>query len=173
MIQLGVTMILEFIFDIDKLLLIIYCIRVGIKTYVQLQQPPWSTALAKPRLAVLLILVLSVLTVNLNEDVIEEESWIIDKLILLLVHQHSPQNWQTFFEFATYTGSSTFLLVFTMASTIVLLLARRRLDALLLSVSTLKAAALVYKIKLAINRARTTFGKQNGIGAPVFPVVTP
>lgn len=162
-------MILEFIFDIGKLLLIIYCIRVGIRTYVQLQQPTWSTALAKRRLAVLLILVLSVLTVKLAEDVIEGELGIIDKAILLFVHQHAPQNWQAFFEFVTYTGSSTFLLVFTIASTIVSLLARRRFDALLLSVSALSAAAVVYIIKLAVNRARPTLWETEWYWGSSFP----
>lgn len=162
-------MILKFILDISKLLLIIYCIQAGIRTYVQLQQPTWSTPLAKHHLTVLLILVLGVLAVKLIEDVIDGESGIIDKAILLFVHLHVPRQLASFFVFVTYTGSSTFLLIFTFASTIVLLFAKRRFDALFLSMSVLSAAAVVYLIKLAVNRDRPTLWETEWYWGSSFP----
>ena len=162
-------MILEFIFDLGKLLLIIYCIRWGIGTYVQLQQPTWSAPLAKRRLTVLLLLVLGVLAVKLIEDVIDEESGIVDKTILLFIHKYVPHQLTNLFEVVTYTGSSTFLLVLTIVSTIALLLARRRFDAILLSVSVFGAAVAVYVIKLAVNRVRPTLWETDWYWGSSFP----
>ena len=162
-------MILEFIFDLGKLLLIISCIRWGIRTYVQLQQPTWSAPLAKRRLTVLLLLVLGVLAVKLIEDVIDEESGIVDKTILLSVHKYVPHQLKDFFEVVTYTGSFNFLLVLTVVSAIALLLVRRRFDALLLSVSVLSAAVAVYVVKLAVNRIRPTLWETDSYWGSSFP----
>ena len=162
-------MILEFIFDLGKLLLIIYCIWWGIRTYVQLQQPTWSAPLAKRRLTVLLLLVLGVLAVKLIEDVIDEESGIVDKQILLFVHTYVPHQLTNFFEVVTYTGSFNFLLVLTVVSTIAFLLAGRRFDALLLSVSVLNAAVVVYVVKLAVNRVRPTLWETDSYWGSSFP----
>lgn len=162
-------MILEFIFDLGKFLLIIYCIRWGIRTYVQLQQPTWSAPLAKRRLTVLLLLVLGVLAVKLIEDVIDEESGIVDETILLFVHKYVPHQLKNFFELVTYTGSFNFLLVLTVVSAIALLLVRRRFDALLLSVSVLSAAVSVYVVKLAVNRIRPTLWETDSYWGSSFP----
>jgi undecaprenyl-diphosphatase len=162
-------MILEFIFDLAKLVLIVYCIRWGIRTYVQLQQPTWSAPLAKRRLAVLLLLVLGVLAAKLIEDVTTEESGPVDKTILLFVHQYVPHQLTNFFEVVTYTGSFAFLLVLTLLSTVALLLARRRFDALLLSASVLCAAVVVYVVKLAVNRVRPTLWETDWYWGSSFP----
>ncbi len=146
----------EFFFDVGKLLLIIYCIRWGIQTDVQLRQPTWSAPLAKRRLTVLVILVLGVLTVKLIEDVLDDESGAVDKAVLLFVHTYTPTQLTGFFEWITFTGSSAFLVVLTALSTVALLLGRRRLDALLVSVSVSGAAAVVNVVKLAVNRVRPT-----------------
>ena len=162
-------MIIEFMFDLAKLLLIVYCIAWGMRTYVQLQQPTWSAPLAKHRLTVLLLLILGVLVVKLIEDVIDEESGLVDKIILLFVHKYVPHQLTNFFEVVTYTGSFNFLLVLTVMSTIALLLARRRFEALLLSVSVLSAAVVIYVVKLAVNRARPTLWETDLYWGSSFP----
>ena len=169
MTPLDAPAILEFIFDLGKLLLIIYCIRWGIRTYVQLQQPTWSAPLAKRRLSVLLLLVLGVLAVKVIEDVIDEESGIVDRTILLFIHEHAPHELTEFFEVVTYTGSFNFLLALTVVSTIAFLLASRRREAFLLSVSVLSAAVLVYVVKLAVNRVRPTLWETDSYWGSSFP----
>jgi undecaprenyl-diphosphatase len=159
----------EFIFDLGKLLLIIYCIRWGIRTYVQLRQPTGSAPLAKRRLTVLVILVLGVLTVKLIEDVLDDESGVVDKAVLLFVHTYTPHQLTGFFEWITYTGSSTFLLVLTPVSTVALLLVKRRFDALLLLVSVSGAAAVVYLVKLAVQRVRPALWDTQWYWGSSFP----
>ena len=162
-------MIFEAILDLGKLLLIVYCLRWAIRTYVQIQQPAWSKALAKRRLAVLLVLVFSVLAIKLVEDVLDGESGIIDKAILVFVHRHTPSTLTGFFESVTFTGSSTFLLPLTIANVIAMLFARRRFDALLLAVSVPSAAALVYGVKLAVNRDRPALWETQSYWGASFP----
>jgi undecaprenyl-diphosphatase len=105
----------------------------------------------------------------LIEDVIDEESGIVDKTILLFVHKYVPNQLKDFFEVVTYTGSFNFLLVLTVVSAIALLLVRRRFDALLLSVSVLSAAVLVYVVKLAVNRNRPTLWETDSYWGSSFP----
>lgn len=155
--------------DAGKLVLIIYCLHWAIRTYVKLQQPAWSIPLAKRRLAVLLILVLAVLATKLIEDVLDGESGIIDKAILLFIHRHAPNNLMGFFEWVTFTGSSKFLLPLTISSVIAMLFARRRFDALLLLTSVLSATAAVYVIKIAVNRARPTLWETDWYWGSSFP----
>ena len=162
-------MTLELIVDVGKLLLIVYCLHWAIHTYAKLQQPAWSVPLAKRRLAVLLILVLAVLAIKLIEDVLDGESGIIDKAILLFIHKHVPDKLTGFFEWVTFTGSSKFLLPLTIGSVIAMLFARRHFDALLLSTSVLSATAVVYVIKSAVNRVRPTLWETDLYWGSSFP----
>ena len=166
---LDAHMIVELIFDLAKLVLIIVCVRWGIRTYVQLQQPTWSAPLARRRLTVLLLLVLGLIAVKMIEDVVNEESGIIDKAILLSVHKHVPQQLTGFFEMVTFTGSFSFLLVLTVVGSIAFLLARCRFDALLLSGSVVGAAIVVYVVKLAVHRVRPTLWMTESYWGSSFP----
>lgn len=162
-------MTLELIVAVGKLLLIVYCLRWAIHTYVKLQQPAWSIPLAQRRLAVLLILVLAVLAVKLIEDVLDGESGVIDKAALLFIHKHVPGKLTGFFEWVTFTGSATFLLPLTIGSVIAMLWARQHFDALLLSASVISATAVVYLIKSAVNRVRPTLWETNLYWGSSFP----
>ena len=162
-------MTLELIVDVGKLLLIVYCFHWAIRTYVKLQQPVWSMPLAKRRLAVLLILVLAVLAIKLIEDVLDGESGVIDKAVLLFIHRHVPSKLTGLFEWVTFTGSSKFLLPLTIGSMVVMLWARRRFDALLLTASVISATAVVYVIKSAVNRVRPTLWETDFYWGSSFP----
>ena len=162
-------MTLELIVDVGKLLLIVYCLRWAIHTYVKLQQPAWSIPLAQRRLAVLLILVLAVLAIKLIEDVLDGESGVIDKATLLFIHKHVPGKLTGFFEWVTFTGSSKFLLPLTIGSVITMLWARRRFDALLLSASVISATAVVYVMKISVHRVRPTLWETDWYWGSSFP----
>jgi undecaprenyl-diphosphatase len=162
-------MILEFILDVGKLLLIVYCLRLAIRTYVRIRRPNWSAPLAKRDLAVLLILALAAVTVKLIEDVFTGESGFIDRATLISVHRLVPAKLTGFFEWVTFTGSSTFLLPLAAGSTIAMFLAKRRFDAFILSASVLGAAAVVYLIKIAANRARPALWETDWYWGSSFP----
>jgi undecaprenyl-diphosphatase len=166
---LDAIMILELILDFAKLALIVFCLRWGIHGYVELRQPTWSAPLARRRLAVLLLLVLGLVAVKLIEDVLGEESGVVDTAILLFVHRHVPSQLTPFFEGVTYTGSFMFLLAFTVLSSIVLVLFRRRSDALIQSLSVLGAAVVIYLGKLAVNRDRPALWETEWYWGSSFP----
>jgi undecaprenyl-diphosphatase len=166
---LDAIMILELFRDVAKLALILFCLRWGIHSYVGLRQPTWSALLARRHLAVLLLLVLGLVAVKLIEDVLGEESGVVDTAILLFVHRHVPGQLTPFFEGVTYTGSFAFLLVLTLLSTIVLFLARRRSDALIQSMSVLGAAVVIYLGKIAVNRDRPALWETEWYWGSSFP----
>ncbi|MDP2369435.1 phosphatase PAP2 family protein [Rhodoferax sp.] len=159
----------EFIADMGKLLLAIYGLRLAIRIYVQRQQPTWSGPLARRRLTVLLILVLAVFAIKMVEDVLAGESGIFDRMILLFVHEHVPRKLTGFFEWVTFTGSSTFLSVLTAGTAITMLFARRRFEAFLLTASVLCAAAVVYIVKIAVSRVRPTLWETDWYWGSSFP----
>jgi len=162
-------MIVQLVAEVCKLALIVYCLRWVVSTYVQFQQPTWSAPLGKRRLAVLLTLVLAVVAIKLVEDVITDDSGIVDKTILIFIHGVVPVTLTRFFEWITFTGSSTFMLLLTTGSAIAMLLTGRRRDALLLSASVLSAAASVYLIKFAVNRERPTLWETDWYWGSSFP----
>lgn len=162
-------MIVELIADIAKLLLIVACLQLALRTYVRHKQPTWAAPVEKRRLAILLILVLAVSAVKVSEDVLGKESGLVDKAILLFVHNHVPSQLTGFFELVTFTGSSIFLFPLTIATALALLFARRRFEALLLSASVLSASAVVYVIKAAVDRTRPTLWETEWYWGSSFP----
>jgi undecaprenyl-diphosphatase len=162
-------MIVELLVEVCKLVLVVCCLRFAIRTYAQFQQPKWSLPLARRYLAVLLVLAFAVVAIKLVEDVITEESGIIDRNVLLFIHAVIPSKLTPFFELATATGSSTFLLPLTIGCTLTMLVARHRLAALLLSASVVSAAAIVYVLKMAVDRVRPALWEANWYWGSSFP----
>ena len=139
-------MIFEIIEDIVKLAFIVTSLYLALRYFVQKKQPVFSETLEKRRFAVLLGLILVVLAVKISEDVLGAESGPFDKAVLLFIHSHVPASMTPFFAIITFTGSSKFLFPFTSAIAILLLLSKRRSEALLLATSVISAALVVYII---------------------------
>ena len=167
--QPDMRLLVELIQDIGELLLIVVCLLLAIRTFAQVRQPSWSAPLAKRRLAVLLMLAFSVVAIKLVEDVVTGESGIVDRAILIFVHRVVPQALSPFFEGVTATGSSGFLFPLTIASVIAMLVARRGFDALLLSMSVLGAVAVVYLVKIMVNRDRPSLWETAWYWGSSFP----
>ena len=147
-------MIFELTKEIAELALIIACLYFVLGAYVNRRQPAWSGPLEKRRLATLLVLVLAVSTVKLSEDVLEGESGPIDTAILLFIHSHVPGTFTRFFEVVTLTGSSWVMFPLTAVTTIALLWARRRFEALLVAASVISGSIVIYVVKAAVGRVR-------------------
>jgi undecaprenyl-diphosphatase len=165
----GAFIDFDLIADIAKLSLIVYCLQLALRTYVHHCQPTWSRAMEKRRLAILLILVLAVSAIKLSEDVLGGESGVIDEEFLLFVHSHVSGKLMGFLEAVTLTGSAAVLFPLTISCAIVLLLARRRFEAMLLSASVLSAAAVVYGMKTAVGRIRPALWETDWYWGSSFP----
>lgn len=77
--------------------------------------------------------------------------------ILWLVHNHVPQSLGGFFNIVTLSGSARFLVPVCVLTVMALLVARRRVEALLMAASMLTAPLAVYALKSAFGRLRPAF----------------
>ncbi len=162
-------MIFELFKDTATLVLVIACLYLALGAYARRKQPAWSEALARRRLAVLLVLVLAASAIKVTEDVLGGESGPIDEAILLFIRRHVPRTLTGFFETITYSGSSTVLFPLTAAATIALLYARRRFEALLMATSVIAGATAVYALKAAVHRARPALWETEWYWGSSFP----
>lgn len=162
-------MLLELIGDTAKLALIVASLYLVLRAYVRYAQPGLLLPLARRRLAILLVLVLAATAVKVSEDVLGGESGPIDRMILLFIHRHVDRSLNAFFEFVTLSGSSLVLFPLTAAATVLLLLARRRFEALLVGASVTGGAAIVYGVKALVGRTRPAMWNTETYWGSSFP----
>lgn len=145
---------------IAKLVLIVACLYLVLREYVRRKQPACFGQVKKRRLAILLILVLTVTAIKISKDVLGDESGMFDRAILLLVHGRILGELTGFFGAITLSGSSTVMLLLTSAGTVMLLYSRRRFEAVLLSVAVLGGAVLVDLLKTMVGPVRPSLWKR-------------
>jgi undecaprenyl-diphosphatase len=144
----------ELIKDIAKLALIVAFFHFSLSVYLGWKQPAWSAFAEKRRFALLLALVLAVVGIKIGEDAVNRESGPFDVLVLQSVHATVPPALNGIFEVATITGSANVLLPLLLIIGVALLFAKRRFEALLLTVSVVSSALIVYVLKTVVGRAR-------------------
>ena len=162
-------MILKLIEESAEFALIIACLYLVLGAYLHRYQPLWLAPLGKRRLVVLMVFVFSVSAIKLSEDALGGESGPIDKSILLFIHSYAPIYLNGFFESITLSGSSMVLFPLTVITTIALLAARRRLEALLVATSLISATIVIYIIKTMTVRTRPTLWDAEWYWGSSFP----
>ena len=165
----GTRMIVELIEDFVKLALIVTSLYFVLGETVRRMHPTWSEPLGKRRLTTLWVLVFAASAVKLTEDVLGGESGPIDRAILLFIHGHFPHSLIGFFEAVTLTGSSWFLFPFAAVTTIALLWAKHRFEALLVAMSVISAAMVIYVIKTVVGRLRPALWDTEWYWGSSFP----
>ena len=155
--------------DVAKLSLFIVCAYVLLGAYARRRRPQWTEHLTKRRLAVLGMLTLAVGGIKLIEDVVAKESGPVDEAILWFVRQHVPAALSGFFEVVTLGGSARFLVPAAAVAAIVLLVTRRRFEALLLGASVLMATSVVWAMKAIVGRARPALWESQWYWGSSFP----
>jgi len=161
--------IIELIEDIAKMALIIASLYFGIRVYVRSRQPVWSEPLEKRRFAVLFALVLVVSAIKVSEDVLGRESGPIDEAILLYIHSLVPSALTGVFEAITLSGSSGVMFPLATVTTIVLLITKRRFEALLLAASVISGAIVVFVLKTMVSRTRPALWDTEWYWGSSFP----
>ena len=147
-------MLFKVVEEITELVLIVASIYLILGFYVRRYQPQWSESLDKRRLVTLFVFVLLVTAIKVSEDVLGGESGTVDTVILLFVHSHVPTAAVGFFEVVTYSGSAMVLFPLTILATVVFLYTNYRYEALLVASSSICGAAVIYYIKMLVNRNR-------------------
>lgn len=155
--------------DALKLAFITACLYLVIGAYAYGQGPAWSALLQRRRFGVLLSLVLAVIAIKVSEDVISGESGPGDELLLRLIHTHVPAAFTGFFQAVTRTGSVYFLFPLSIIVAIAFLFARRRFEALLVSISVVSGWAVVYIVKALVGRSRPALWETQWYYGSSFP----
>jgi undecaprenyl-diphosphatase len=144
----------DLIKDVAKLALIVAFFHFSLIVYLGWKQPAWSAFAEKRRFAILLALVLAVVGIKIGEDAVNRESGPLDVLVLQFIHANVPPALDGIFEAVTITGSANVLLPLLLIIGAAFLWAKRRFEALLLTVSVVSGALIVYALKAAVGRPR-------------------
>ena len=162
-------MLFNFVADIAKLSLFIVCAYALLGAYARRRRPQWTEHLTKRRLAVLGALTLAVAGIKLIEDVVAKESGPVDEAILWFIRDHVPAALNGFFAVVTLSGSARFLMPVAVIAVAALLVARRRLEALLVGASALMATLTVWSMKAVVGRARPALWEAQWYWGSSFP----
>ncbi|MDX1269621.1 MAG: phosphatase PAP2 family protein [Oceanisphaera sp.] len=162
-------MIFELIEDVIKLTLIVVSLHFALGIYVRRRQPTWTGALERRRLLILCALVLAVSAIMVTEDVLGGDSGPFDRATLLFIRDYLSPSLTGFFEAVTLTGSAMVLVPLTLVTTIGLLLAGRRVEAMLVAASVTSGGAVVYVIKTVVGRARPELWQTEWYWGSSFP----
>ena len=93
----------------------------------------------------------------------------LDATVLWLVHSHVPQSLNGFFNIVTLSGSARFLVPASVLAVTVLLVGRRRFEALLMAASMVTAPLVVYALKSAFGRTRPALWDAQWYWGSSFP----
>lgn len=151
---------LELITDSAKLGLIIAFVYLALHLYGQRSGAAWTATLMQRRIAVLLAIALAATGIKVFEDVLGRESGPFDEALLEFVREQIPSALTGFFAVVTATGSFQFLFPIAALTSLALVLAKRRFDAVLVALSPAVAAGLVSLIKVAVARGRPVRGAE-------------
>ena len=137
----------ELIQDVLKLALIVAFLYFALAWYAGWRRPGWAGVVEKRRFQVLLLLVLAVVAIKVSEDVVNRESGLFDELVLRFIHTHVPASLDGIFYAITVTGSVKTILPVLAIAVVGMLIAKRRYEAMLLSLSLASAFGLNYVLK--------------------------
>ncbi len=155
--------------DLAKLALFVVGAYLVLQSSARRWRPGWSPQLARRRLAVLGLLTLAMSGIKVIEDVVAQESGPVDTAILWFVREHVPAALGGFFAAVTRSGSANFLLPAGAVAVAVLLIAKRRFEALLLGTSMLAGVLLVYALKSLVGRTRPALWQTDWYWGSSFP----
>jgi undecaprenyl-diphosphatase len=159
----------ELIEETVELALIVAFLYLALGAYLSWKQPAWARFAEKRRFTILLALVLVVGGIKVGEDVVNRESGPVDVMVLQFIHAHVPATLTGLFEAITVSGSSTALVPLALFMVVALLFAKRRFEALLIAVSAISGALIVYGLKAVVGRVRPSLWDTEWYWGSSFP----
>lgn len=162
-------MVFNIVADIAKLGLFIVCAYALLGAYARRRRPQWAEHLTKRRLSVLGALTFAAGGIKLIEDVVANESGVVDEAILWFIRDYVPAALDDFFAIVTFSGSARFLMPIAFVAAAALLLARRRFEAVLLGASLITATLVVWGMKAVVGRARPALWEAQWYWGSSFP----
>ena len=162
-------MLSEILVELVVFVLLVASAYAGMRAYVRLAQPRFAGFFLKRHLAVLMILMLLLAGAKVFEDVLAGESGVVDKAVLLFIHDHMPPLLTPFFAAVTVAGSAVVVVPVAALAAVLFALMKRRFEAMLVLASLGAAAVLVYSIKTAAGRVRPALWDTQWYWGSSFP----
>ena len=162
-------MLPEILVELVVFVLLVASAYAGVKAYVRLVQPRFAGFFLKRHLAVLVILMLLLAGAKVFEDVLAGESGVVDKGVLLFIHEHMPAALTPFFAAVTFAGSAVVVVPVAALAALVFAIVKRHFEAVLVLASLGAAAILVYGIKTASGRVRPALWDTQWYWGSSFP----
>lgn len=144
-------------------------IALGLVAVVASQRPQWDAALAESRFGYGLVVCATIALAKLVEDVLGGETSVLDRSLLLWLHDTVPAVWGTAFGVVTLTGSLAFVTGACTLAGIGLWVRGRRVDAASLVLTPVAAGALIYVAKALVDRPRPTLWATHQYWGSSFP----
>lgn len=167
--QTGLPLLLEVTQLVATLALVVPGLHFAFGAYARHRRPGWSKTVESRKLAILLMLVCAVTAVQIGEGVLDGDTHLIDKALLLLVREQVPRAATGFFEAVTLAGSAKVLIPLAIVATLALLAAGKRFEAALVAASLVLAELLIYCIKMLVQRPRPRLWETETYWGSSFP----
>lgn len=140
--------------EVVELAFIVGSLYIAVRLYALRRQPTWREPFDRRRVAILWLLALAAIAIKVTEDVVAGESGPIDERLVRFLHSLVSPALTGWFEAVTFSASGPVLTAMTIAAAIMLVIAKRSNEALLLVGSVTCAALVVYAIKMIVGRDR-------------------
>lgn len=144
-------------------------IALSLVAVVASQRPAWDAALAESRFGYGLVICATIVLVKLVEDVLGGETSVLDRSLLLGLHETVPAVWGTAFGTITLTGSFAFVTGACALAGVGLWLRGCRANAASLVLTPIAAGALIYVAKALVDRPRPTLWPTHQYWGSSFP----
>ena len=155
--------------DILLMCLIGAALYLALGKFVRHHSPHWLETIEQHRIRVLFVLGAMILAVKVSIEAISGSSGPIDEAILVMLRDRTPRELDGSFVWITDSGSARVLLPLAALACSVLLLLRRRFEALVVAASMLLGSALIYVVKHAVDRARPALWETDWYWGASFP----
>ena len=155
--------------EVVELAFIVASLCFAVRLYALRRQPTWREPFDRRRMAILWLLALAAIAIKVTEDVVAGESGPIDERIMLFLHSQVSLALTGWFEVVTFSASGSVLTTMTIAAAIVLVIAKRPIEAMLLAGSVMCAALVVYAVKMIVGRDRPALWDTQWYWGSSFP----
>lgn len=155
--------------EVVELAFVVGSLYFAVRLYALRRRPTWREPFDRRRVTILWLLALAAIAIKVTEDVVAGESGPIDERLMHVLHSQVSPALTHWFEAVTFSASGSVLTAMTIAAAIVLVIAKRPTEAMLLAGSVMCAALVVYAVKTIVGRDRPALWDAQWYWGSSFP----
>jgi undecaprenyl-diphosphatase len=166
---IGAFVAFEFFKDAFELALIGALFLFLLERYLRWKRPLLAGLAEQHRLFVMLVLGAVLVGIKVSESALSGHSGLVDKAILLWIHERVPTEWTGFFQAVTLMGSFDFVIWLLVISCMVFIALRRWREVVVLGASVACGGLVIYVLKLFTGRERPALWETRWYWGTSFP----